>query len=94
MIEIEAEFVADVRNDFEADLVGLGYPAAVTTGDAYKDAHQVCMNYFNAFARRIAKAVHWSSILTARAPVLAPPLRTGLTGAAAELQAGKTCARG
>jgi len=92
MIEIEADFVADVRNELEGDLVGLGYPAVVATGDAYKDAHRVCMDHFNAFARRIsqrARAVHWSAELTARESTLAPALRAGLAAATTELEAGQ-----
>jgi hypothetical protein len=92
MVDIDLDFIRDVRDSLEAELVRLGYPAATNaTGDKYKDAHQVCLDHFNAFARRISqrpRTVHWSPDLKAREPTLAADVRTGLAAAISELQAG------
>ena len=91
MVDIDADFVRDVHETLESELVGLGYPSVTLSGDKYKDAHQVCMDHYNAFARRIAKrprAVHWSPELTARKPTLPIDLSTGLANTISELQTG------
>jgi hypothetical protein len=53
--------MATVRTKLAADLVELGYTVPAPTDDRYASAHRVCMDHYNAHARRVPtrpRAVH------------------------------------
>lgn len=90
-MEIEADFVNDVRIKLAADLVQLGYSVPVPAGDAYAAAHRVCVDHYNAHARRVptrSRVVHRSTELRARELELTPEIRAGVAAAESELTAG------
>jgi len=89
---IETNFIEDIRAKFAAELQQLGYSLPSATGDAYNDAHRVCLDHWNAFARRIQarqRKVHRSSELRLREHLLHEPLRTGLLVVEQELIGGQ-----
>ena len=90
-MQMEMDFVTDVRVMFAADLQAANYPLPATTGDRYRDAHCILVDHWNARVRRIEarpRAVHWSRELRAREATIAPAIRAGLTMAVTELESG------
>jgi hypothetical protein len=90
-MQTEANFIGDIRAYLTADLQRLGYPLPASTGDPYKDAHGVCVDHWNAYARRVSarpRTVSWSNELRAREPNLPADLRAGIAAAEVELQTG------
>jgi hypothetical protein len=88
-IKIEMNFVEDVRARCAQELVTLGYTLPSSSGDPHKNAHDTCVDYWNAMNRRIPvrpRAVHWSKELRAREPSLDPEVRNAL--AAIEQESG------
>lgn len=91
MVEINANFVGDVRTKLEGELTALGYPIPVATGDARADAHRVCMDHFNAHARRVParqRSTHWSRELRSRESALSADVRAGVAAAENDLTSG------
>lgn len=90
-MQIEMDFVTDVRLFYAADLQAVNYPLPTPTGDRYRDAHRICVDHWNARVRRIEvrpRAVHWSRELRAREAAIAPTIRAGLAMAETELRSG------
>lgn len=90
-MQIDMNFVEDVRLGLSADLQELGYDLPEPTGNARMDAHRVCVEHWNAYARRIPvrpRDVHWSRELRAREQVLSVEIRNGLAAVEREIQAG------
>lgn len=88
---IEMSFFDDVRIGFSADLQRLGYDLPALTGHARNDAHRVCVDHWNAHARRIPvrpRTVHWSRELRSREASLSVEIRNGLAVVEREIQAG------
>lgn len=91
MVEIDADFVNDVRTKLAADLVQLGYSVPAPAGDAYAAAHRVCVDHYNAHARRVLtrpRVVHRSTELHARELELTPEIRAGVAAAERDLTVG------
>jgi hypothetical protein len=85
------DFVEDVRAGLARELQELGYELPAPTGDAYKDAHRICVDHWNAIARRVsvrARTVHWSRELRVRDSQLAAAMRAGLASVAQALERG------
>lgn len=80
-MNIETNFIEDVRALYGARLTALGYTLPDATGDARKDAHRILVDYWNAQVRRIPlrpRTVHWSNELRARVPTLSSALQASL----------------
>jgi len=80
-VKIEMDFVEDIRARCVAELAAFDYKLPPSSGDAHKDAHDACVDYWNATNRRIplrTRQVHWSNELRAREPSLAPDARSAL----------------
>lgn len=91
-MDIETNFVEDIRLGLTAELAELGYTVPEPQGDAHKDAHDVCVAHWNAHLRRIRprpRAVHRSAELGARELALAPAIRRGLDAVEREMRAGE-----
>ncbi len=43
-MQIESDFIEDVRAKLATDLQQLGYSLPVATGDRRKDAHRICVD--------------------------------------------------
>ncbi len=90
-MNIEMNFVEDLRAMYAARLQAFGYSLPATTGDLDQDTLRICVDHWNAVARRIAarpRTVHWSRELTANEPSLPSDIRTGLAATAQELRDG------
>jgi len=90
-MQIETNFIDDIRSGLTAELQQFGHDPPEMTGDARKDAHRVCMAHFNARSRRITphpRATHWSRELHACTTTLTPDIRKGLHAVDRELQVG------
>lgn len=90
-MNIESNFVEDVRATYAARLQGWGYTLAPSVGDLNKDTHRVCVDYWNAEARRVPvrkRAVHRSAELTARHASLSLEIQNGISKVEQECLAG------
>lgn len=90
-MQMEMDFVTDVRAFFAADLLAASYPLPPASGDRHRDAHRILVDHWNARTRRIEarpRKVHWSRELRTREASIPLSIRAGLAMAEAELQGG------
>ena len=90
-MQIDMDFIEDIRLVLSAELRQLGYDLPELTGHARDDAHRVCVDRWNAHARRIParpRSVHWSRELRDREPMLSAEIRSGLAVVEREITSG------
>jgi hypothetical protein len=90
-VQIEMDFIEDIRLGLVAELQQLGHDPPASTGNPRNDAHRVCIEHWNAHARRIPvhpRAVHWSPELRARVASLPTAIQAGVAVVEREIQAG------
>lgn len=88
---IEKDFAEDIRVGLTAELEELGYAVPPSTEPPIIATHTVCVQHWNAYARRIPgrpRTVHRSRELQARAQLLSAPIQRGLAVVESELETG------
>lgn len=86
LIQVEADFLEDVRRHYVSLLRGLG-----VQGRDPETAHDACLAYFNVMHRSITRRprrVHWSRRLMDRALVLSPEMWGAIETIAVEAERG------
>ena len=87
-MQIDTNFLGDIREGVAHELQQLGYSTRAPTGNAYSDAHRMYMDHTHAMTRRVRpmpRMVQLSRELIAREPKLSAVIRGGLVMTAYEL---------
>lgn len=89
-MQVELRFIDDIATGLSVELAELGYRVPSPNGSA-RQAAEICVQHWNAFARRIVvrpRAVHVSTQLNDNLALLPDEIRRGLVVVIAEIEAG------